>query len=585
MRQLGTLLDAGTLIGLTDGQLLERFATGPPDAAEAAFAALVQRHGPMVLRVCRGVLSDPHDAEDAFQATFLILVRKARGLWVRDSLGPWLHRVASRAAGYARSDVARRRRHERRAAERATAGYDREHPVLADEWGQTLHEEIARLPGRYRRAVVLCDLEGCPQELAAQALGCPVGTLKSRLARGRTRLRERLIRRGLAPSAGVTALIFSEDAARAAVPAELAASTIRAATRGAAGTTIAAGVASASVAGLTRGVLHAMALTKLKLAAVALLTGGLIATGMGVWGQQAPAGPGGVPVSVPRPRLLTPRERFAAIRAEREAAQKVYNEEVKKAKTKAERRAVAEKLSPGRDVNVFTGRMLALAEEYPDDPAGRDASLWVINQTWRADVGDYADQFARAAASLVRHHADDPEAVRIGLSLDNHQSFRRDALLLGFYAAAKGREARGLARFALAQYLVRKARQVAYAREAEGRPKLRSFPLGDDGKPVLKEMEQPDEMYAYHLHLRQCDPEAIRAEAERLFEEVIAEYGDVPYVTVNLRELEALSKELAPTRDGKPLTEDDRRQIEAKLARKETLAEMAKARLDEMRKK
>ena len=107
VRQLRTLFNVGTIRELTDGQLLERFATGEGEPAELAFAALVERHGPMVLRVCRAVLIDPHDTQDAFQATFLVLVKKARGLWVRDSLGPWLHQVAYRTASCARLAAAR----------------------------------------------------------------------------------------------------------------------------------------------------------------------------------------------------------------------------------------------------------------------------------------------------------------------------------------------------------------------------------------------------------------------------------------------------------------------------------------------
>src|SRR6516164_9484877 len=110
LRQLRTLFNVGTVRELTDGQLLERFATDRGEAAELAFAVLVERHGPMVLRVCRGVLADPHDTQDAFQATFLVLAKKARALWVRDSIGPWLHQVAYRAASGARSAEARRRR-------------------------------------------------------------------------------------------------------------------------------------------------------------------------------------------------------------------------------------------------------------------------------------------------------------------------------------------------------------------------------------------------------------------------------------------------------------------------------------------
>src|SRR3954453_9890954 len=113
-RDVRILFEGGSLAGLTDGQLLERFQTGSDCAAERAFAALMDRHGPMVLRTCRRILGNEHDSHDAFQATFLVLVRKARSLWVRDSLGPWLHRVASRAAFRARSLASRRSEAERR---------------------------------------------------------------------------------------------------------------------------------------------------------------------------------------------------------------------------------------------------------------------------------------------------------------------------------------------------------------------------------------------------------------------------------------------------------------------------------------
>ena len=121
LRQLRTLYNLGTIRDLTDGQLLERFATDVDEVSELAFAALVERHEAMVWRVCLAILRDEHDAEDAFQATFLVLVRKARSLWVRDSLGPWLHQVACHTASCLRSNVVRRRKHEQRCAERDSA--------------------------------------------------------------------------------------------------------------------------------------------------------------------------------------------------------------------------------------------------------------------------------------------------------------------------------------------------------------------------------------------------------------------------------------------------------------------------------
>ena len=174
IRYVQTLFDVGTAGGLTDGQLLERFLAHDAETAELAFAALFDRHAPMVLRVCRVILYDEHDALDACQASFLVLVHRARTLRIRESLGPWLHQVALRVASYARRSTARRRRHERIAAELAD---DKRHK-LCDEvnLASIIHDEIERLPERYRQPVVLCILEGLSREQAARQLRWPLGT-------------------------------------------------------------------------------------------------------------------------------------------------------------------------------------------------------------------------------------------------------------------------------------------------------------------------------------------------------------------------------------------------------------------------
>ena len=197
---LRTLFSVGTLSGLTDGQLLERFAqgrVGMPDS-EAAFTVLVERHGPMVLGVCRTVLGDRHDAEDACQATFLVLAQRAGLIRRRDSVASWLYGVARRVALRARRRAARRRELERR--RQARVGVAQAIAAPAPEPWPELYEELDRLPEPFRAAVVLCDLEGQSYERAAGILHCPVGTVQSRLARGRERLRHRLERRGLAPA-------------------------------------------------------------------------------------------------------------------------------------------------------------------------------------------------------------------------------------------------------------------------------------------------------------------------------------------------------------------------------------------------
>lgn len=283
-----------------------------------------------------------------------------------------------------------------------------------------------------------------------------------------------------------------------------------------------------------------------------------------------------------RPKRAT-AERYANIRAEFEAERAAHNAELaasRRAATKAEKPpAKAPFLDRAAD---YARRMVDLAESSPQphDQAARDALLWVIEPKGRPETGAYGDQFARAAALLVRHYGDDPEAIRIGLELDNYATPRRDALLLGFYAAAKGREAKGLARLVLAEYLARKAQFVVGARKVEGRPKRRMI---DRAKGSIREFDRTDEEYADHLALRQCDPQAIQAEAERLFEEVISEYGDVPHVTWRMRKLEALLKDPKPQWNGKPLTAEDRRAIEERLAwDKKTLGEEAEAQLDDM---
>jgi RNA polymerase sigma factor (sigma-70 family) len=258
-RHVRTLFSVGAIGGLTDGQLLERFKERDGEGAELAFTALVERHGPMVLRVCRSILVDPNDAHDAFQATFLVLVRRAGSLWVRDSLGPWLHQVAQRTAACARSAAARRRRHEAAASGRSSrpAGDG----VEQHDLGEILHGEVGRLPDRYRVIIVLCLLEGLTHGQAARRLGWPIGTVQSRLARGKALLRDRLTRRGLAPSALVLGGIVSSDGVAAEIPAALVGSTVHTATRSTLGGT----AISPSIVGLANQVLTAMRIFRLNL--------------------------------------------------------------------------------------------------------------------------------------------------------------------------------------------------------------------------------------------------------------------------------------------------------------------------------
>ena len=208
--QVHRLFGEGTLSGLTDAQLLDRHVS---HGDELAFKALVQRHGPMVLAVCRGVLNDANDADDAFQAVFLLLARKARSLWINDSLGGWLHRVSCRIALRLKADTVRRRQEERRAAE--LAGGSKPAGTPWDDTQTVVHEEIDRLPHRFREPIVLCYLEHMTYEQAARHLCWSEATTQGRLARARNMLRTRLARRGVTAGAATVASLIAPQGASA----------------------------------------------------------------------------------------------------------------------------------------------------------------------------------------------------------------------------------------------------------------------------------------------------------------------------------------------------------------------------------
>jgi RNA polymerase sigma factor (sigma-70 family) len=223
-RHLRTLIARQTNSSPTDQQLLERFLT---QRSEASFAALVERHGPMVLGVCRRVLHHTHDAEDAFQATFLVLARKASSIRKQESLGSYLHGVAYHLAEKLRAKTRRRSAHER-----ATAGRETTDPAEEITWGElrsVLDEELAKLPEQYRAPLVLCYLEGKTQDEAARRLGWSKSTFRRRLERARDLLGCRLTRRGLALSAALSAPLLAGTTTNALVPPALTETTTRAA--------------------------------------------------------------------------------------------------------------------------------------------------------------------------------------------------------------------------------------------------------------------------------------------------------------------------------------------------------------------
>lgn len=248
-----------------DRELLERFVN---QGEETAFEALLRRHGPLVLGACRRMLSDPHDVEDAFQATFFIFVRKARGIARGDVVGSWLYRVAYHAAARVRAGVGRQRAREAPLAETDVAAPEeaesrRDLELLVDD-------AINRLPEKYRRPIVLCCLEGKSNEEAARELGCPVGTVGTRLSRARERLRAMLTHRGVTvPLVALTA-VLEQSSASAAMPAELLDSTLRAGMLLAAGATAGTGTFSPAIATIAYGVARGMILGRLRSAALML---------------------------------------------------------------------------------------------------------------------------------------------------------------------------------------------------------------------------------------------------------------------------------------------------------------------------
>ena len=295
LRRLRKWVGSGTGVDASDGQLLERFATLQD---EAAFEILLQRHGPLVLSVCRRLLADDNDIDDAFQATFAVLVRRAAGLRREGSLGSWLYGVAYRIALKARSSAGRRRAREGQAMTNeplaAVAEHDPPRQATRRELAAVLDEEMNRLPEKYRAPLILCYLEGKTSEQAARELGCPVGSMSWRLEKGRELLRGRLGQRGLALSAAGLLAALGDNAACAAVPPGLAHATAASAVQLALGQASTA-VLSAHAASFVDEVLRGFVVARLRFAAqllvVLTLAGGAAVYGYTRWHKE-PAQPG-----------------------------------------------------------------------------------------------------------------------------------------------------------------------------------------------------------------------------------------------------------------------------------------------------
>jgi RNA polymerase sigma factor (sigma-70 family) len=285
----------------TDLQLLRAFAA---DNDHLAFAALVRRHGPLVMRVCRDVLQQAQDAEDAFQATFLVLARKATSIRKSEALVSWLHGVAFRMAMNAKRNAARRRQHESRSKAASPAD-----PAWELAWREVqllLDEEIQRLPEKYRAPFLLCCLENRSRADVAHQLCVEEGTVWSRLAQARKLLQARLTRRGVTLSAVLGAVALSKGASTAAVSDRLAETTARAAALSIAGQTTAGGLISAEVANLVKGAMQTMLVTKSKIATILVLAGTLVAASASVPFRQTVAVAAGAPGKEPPQAVAAP---------------------------------------------------------------------------------------------------------------------------------------------------------------------------------------------------------------------------------------------------------------------------------------
>ena len=378
------LRDAGEL---TDRDLLQRFGRGLDGDA---FAALVQRYGPLVLGVCRRVLRQEQDAEDAFQATFLVLARKAGSIDQPERLGNWLYGVASRVAQKARAETARRRARQQQVTDMPAAEPGRE--ADWDDLRQVLDEEVERLPDKFRLPILLCHMQGKTREEAAQQLGWSPGAVKGMLERGRELLRSRLARRGLALSAGSLASLLSENALSAAVPAALSDSTVKAALLFAAGKAMAAG----SAAALAEGVLQAMWMSKLKVLIAVVLALGVVGAGAGVLALDSrPLEP-----EAPRKAEPAPKADERANQARRPAAARLDV-----ARTAYE--GYWQRFQVGREneqtVNLWSRRWLQAQLDLSDTKADRDAALQAHQDRLKK-----VDEIARARLNL----GGSPEPVR-----------------------------------------------------------------------------------------------------------------------------------------------------------------------------
>lgn len=484
----------------SDAQFLDRFIRA---GDEAAFELLVWRHRRLVLGVCRRILGDYHDAEDAFQATFLTLARKAESIGRRESLAPWLYQVAYRTALTARS-----RLRPATAADLTAVPSPADHTQEADlrDLGAALDDEVNRLPAGYRAAVVLCYLQGKTYREAGAELGLPLGTVSAHLTRARELLRDALARRGVAVPATALVGALCGHATAAGKSASLVDRTVQIALSGPEGWGATAGLASSRAAVLSKGVLKTMALTKLKAAAV--VSAGVLLAAVAV-GAVVYYGTGQVPhpdqPQVGAPPAPTIAERFQAIKAACQADGDRWNAQLRAAKTAADKEAVA----PLED-EAYATKLWALVEEAPKDPSVLDICCWIaVYHCWSAEA-------PKALAVLRRDHLTDPRLGPLCPVFVGSPDASAEAFLRAVQAGHPDPVVRDRAALALATHL------SGHVLWNHARTRRAEIP---DPPPTLRRKWTPE-----RLPLGPDEEVRLTEEVEAICQDTIARRSDMPWV-------------------------------------------------------
>jgi len=529
---LATLFGAGSAGGLPDDELIRRYREGDRAGSERSFAAIVDRHGGTVLGACRRVTGDAHLADDAFQATFLVLARRARSGREVGPLGAWLRGVAVRVSFRAwTADLGRRRRL------RGLDGIDPPAPPGAIDRPEraellaAIEAEVARLPRAYRAAFLMCRVEGVSPAEASRRLRCPLGTIQSRLHRARRKIRAGLDRRGLAPAGAGLVVALRAVRAGAAVDPSLLGATLRlvGSNRGRAiGGMVPPGVASLADGWIRRIAMRHVGWVAATMIGLAVVAGG---SGPGQDRRLSPiaAGPEDEGSDRERPKPgPSLRDQVDALMDEWRRSEVGYIAGLSSGGLRANESVIARAAANwGANATSCARRLLDLAETSPADPAARKAMLFAGSHGWASRAGPFGEQMDRAVDMILRFQGDDDRAARFGLNIATHPPSRHlDRLLAGLARSATRRESKGLALQALAVGLETKAIWADKVRGSKGRFTVSYTTKGVRGRPMR--IESPplfDE--AYEAHLRSCDPASLRSQASRHDEAVLAGYADV----------------------------------------------------------